>query len=290
MAAAETPELSTITGQMTLNSVELSFIGLGGHELMALQMNPQSSLAELHTTVAKSLPSGTTRSMLQLAFGQQIVPDDPDRCFAELLEPGAERAVLLFVVRDVVVSWNEATASCMQLSEAGKRSLGLRRKHTDWSTVVANEALRRGGRSSWRLKVEHVSRTGDVVVGIKVGPSHDGDAFCYVPVGSSNWCGCRGVNAGCADFGGAGTNYMRWKEPGFSQVMSQEEGVGMDVLVLWREDSLSFHINGQDLGVAYHVGDGNGDLPAVGDLYPFLTTYGRGTAVLLESPIEFDSV
>ena len=105
-------------------------------------------------------------------------------------------------------------------------------------------------------------------------------------MGSPGWCGGLGANKGCGDYGRNGVEHMSWFRLGYSAKVSKLDAAGMDILALWANDALMFKVNGEDHGEAFRVGDQAEHLPAEGDLYPFLTTYGPGTTVCLESPCE----
>lgn len=163
---------------------------------------------------------------------------------------------------------------------------------TGWGVVRAKYPLPRGERASWFVSIHHVAHCGDVVVGVRHEPTEGlqlepGDkytSFCLVAVGSPS--GMIAINKGSHDFGVATENYMIMKTARFAEPVTWEQGDGAQVTVVWNEGMLSFAVNGANEKVAFRSGPGEHDLPPDGCLYPFITCYGRGTAVCISNTIE----
>lgn len=267
---------------------EIVLGSMTGEEVLRLHASCDDTVSSLKLKIAESLKL-TPRQ--QTLIERDCILSTGDQRIDTLEGTQGEPLQLQLVIAAHRVEFQEDEIHGMSMDEDGSWKHNDERKHANgWARVIDKDTLPWEGETSWSILVDQVASCGDVIVGLQTfsAESVRDAAFTFIAVGNPS--GLLGINQGSANYGGGSVDYLRTTMVDFAPVIPWAEGAGVQISASWdsakalRIAVRDKHGNTMVDQPAFCVGEGGNDILPGTKLYPFVTCYGRGTAVRLQVP------
>eukprot|EP00930_Biecheleria_cincta_P079104 TRINITY_DN66808_c0_g1_i1.p1 TRINITY_DN66808_c0_g1~~TRINITY_DN66808_c0_g1_i1.p1 ORF type:complete len:289 (+),score=46.38 TRINITY_DN66808_c0_g1_i1:26-868(+) len=271
------------------DTLEIVLVSLTGEEVLRMHASCDDTVSSLKLKIAESLKMTPRQQTLIdrdriLSIGDQRV-DTLEGVRGGNLE-------LQLVIAAHTVEFQEDESHGMSMDKDGSWKHDDERRHPcGWARVIDKDPLPWDGETSWNIVVDHVASCGDIIVGLQTGSAESGcrdGAFTFIAVGNPS--GLLGINRGSENYGGGSIDHLRTTTADFAPRIPWSEGAGVQISASW-DSAKALRIAVRDKHgttvveqPAFSVGEGANDILPGTKLYPFVTCYGRGTAVKLQVP------